>query len=88
MDDPPWCGDDVDALGLGAAIAWAWVMLGAISATHHGCANFRAKGASREVYLQYVDLYVGLVRYRRKKILRRTNGVKLVPVDLSQLIRQ
>ena len=76
MDDPPWCGDDVDVLGLGAAIAW--VMLGAISATHHGCANFRAKGASREVHLQYVDLYVGLVRYRRKKFLRRTNGVKLV----------
>ena len=65
MDDPPWCGDDVDVLGLGAAIAW--VMLGAISATHHGCTNFRAKGASRGVYVQYVDLYVGLVQHRKKK---------------------
>ena len=33
-DDRPWCGDDVDALGLGAARIWA--MLGAISAPHHG----------------------------------------------------
>ena len=76
-DDCPLCGGDIDALGLGAAMIW-WAMLGAISAAHHGWANFPANGASREVYVQYVDLYVGLVRYRRKKFLRRTNGVKLV----------
>ena len=39
-DDRPWCGDDVDALGLGTTIAW--VMLGAISAAHHGRAIFWA----------------------------------------------
>ena len=33
-DDRPWCGGDVDALGLGAEIIL--VMLGAISAPHHG----------------------------------------------------
>ena len=75
-DDCPWCGGDIDALGLGAAMIWA--MLGAISAAHHGWANFPANGASREVYVQYVDLYVGLVQYRRKTYLQRTNGVKLV----------
>ena len=44
-DDPPWCGDDVDVLDLGAAIAW--VMLGAISAAHHGWTIFSANRASR-----------------------------------------
>ena len=64
-DDCPWCGGDIDALGLGAATIW--VMLGAISVAHHGWLIFWANGASREVYVQYVDLYVGLVRFRIKK---------------------
>jgi hypothetical protein len=61
----PWCGDDVDALGLGAAMIW--VMLGAISAPHHGRPIFSANGASTEPFFDYVDLYVGLVRFRMKK---------------------
>ena len=39
-DDRPWCGGDVDALDLGAAMIW--VMLEAISATHHGWPIFPA----------------------------------------------
>ncbi len=61
----PWCGDDVDALGLGAAMIW--VMLGAISAPHHGRPIFLANCASTEPFFDYVDLYVGLVRFRIKK---------------------
>ena len=66
-DDCPWCGGHIDVIGLGAAMIW--LMLGAISAAHHGCTNFLANGASREGYVQYVDLYVALVQYWRKKIL-------------------
>ena len=58
-DDRPWCGDDVDALGLGAAMIW--VMLGAISAPHHGRPIFCAYGASTEPYLEYVVPTHGLV---------------------------
>ena len=84
-DDCPWCGGDIDAIGLSAALIW--VMLGAISAAHQGCANFLANGASREGYVQYVDLYIGLVLYQRKKILQRTIGVILVPNDsLSRIL--
>ncbi len=66
MDDRPWCGDDVDALGLGAAMIW--VMLGAISAPHHGRPIFRANGASTEPVFECVDLYVGLVLFWKKNI--------------------
>ena len=48
-DHYPWCGDDVDALGLGAAMIW--VMLGAISAPHHGWPIFLANGDSDVGYL-------------------------------------
>ena len=58
-DDRPWCGDDVGALGLGAATASA--MLGAISVTHHGRAIFWAYCESEVSYLWYVGCYVGLV---------------------------
>ncbi len=61
----PWCGDDVDALGLGAAMIW--VMLGAILAPHHGWPIFSASGASTEPFFDYVDLYVGLVQFWIKK---------------------
>jgi hypothetical protein len=64
-DDRPWCGDDVDALGLGAARIWA--MLGAISAPHHGRPIFWANCESTKPFLEYVDLYVGLVQFRIKK---------------------
>jgi hypothetical protein len=63
----PWCGDDVDVLGFGAAMIW--VMLGAISAPHHGRPIFSANGASTEPFFEYADLYVGLVRFRLKKNL-------------------
>ena len=65
-DDRPWCGDDVDALGLGAAMIWG--MLGAISAPHHGRPIFWANGASTEPVFEYVDLYVGLVLFWKKNI--------------------
>ena len=58
-DDRPWCGDDVGALGLGAATASA--MLGAISVAHHGRAIFWAYCESEVSYLWYVGRYVGLV---------------------------
>ena len=58
-DHHPWCGDDVDALGLGAAMIW--VMLGAISAPHHGSPIFLAKGVSDEGYLRYIVPTYGLV---------------------------
>ncbi len=64
-DDRPWCGDDVDALGLGATMIW--VMLGAISAPHHGPSIFSANDASTKPFFEYVDLYVGLVQFRIKK---------------------
>ena len=47
-----WCGDDVDVLGLGAAMIL--VMLGAISAPHHGRAIFWAYCEAEVGYLAYV----------------------------------
>ncbi len=61
----PWCEDDVDVLGLGAAMIW--VTLEAISAPHHGQPIFSANGASTEPFFEYVDLYVGLVQFWIKK---------------------
>ncbi len=55
-DDCPWCGDDVDALGLGPAMIL--VMRGAISAPHHGCAIFWA----------YCEAEVGVLTLRRSYI--------------------
>jgi hypothetical protein len=43
------------------------MMLGAISAPHHGRPIFSANGASTEPFFEYVDLRVGLVRFRIKK---------------------
>ncbi len=58
---------DVDALGLGATMIW--VILGAISAPHHGRPIFWANGESTGPFFEYVDLYVGLVQFRIKKNL-------------------
>ena len=61
MDDRPWCGGDVNALGLGTAMIW--VMLEAISATHHGRPIFPENCDSRESNILDVGRYVGLVRF-------------------------
>ena len=71
-DDCPWCGCDIDVIGLSTALIW--VMLGAISAAHQGCANFLANGASREGYVQYVDLYIGLVLSEKKNLTTHNRG--------------
>ena len=53
------------------------MMLGAISAAHHGWLIFLANGASGGSDFLDVGHYVGLVQFLKKKISRRTNGVKL-----------
>ena len=58
-DDRPWCGDDVGALGLGAATASA--MLGAISVAHHGWLIFWSYCEAAIGYLPYVGPTYGLV---------------------------
>ena len=65
-DDCPWCGDDVDALGLGAAMIL--VMLGAISAPHHGRAIFWAYCEAEEGVLTLHRSYVGFGMKSTKKV--------------------
>ena len=65
-DDRPWCGDDVDALGLGAAMIL--VMLGAISAPHHGRAIFWAYCEAEVGVLTLHRSYVGFGMKSTKKV--------------------
>ncbi len=53
------------------------VVLGAISAAHHGGVIILANCAPRRGFVRYVGRYVGLVQ-NTKKMSRRTIGVKLV----------
>ena len=65
-DHHPGWGDDVDARGLGAALIW--VMLGAISAPHHGW-PFWANGDSDIGLLTVTSSYVQFGMKSAKKIL-------------------
>ena len=73
----PWCGGDIDALGLGAAGSYA--TLGAKAATHHGRRIFLAYSVAELGLIPYVGCYVGTVWQRETKISRVTIGFKLVP---------
>ena len=72
----PWCGGDIDALGLGAAGSYA--TLGAKAATHHGRRIFLAYSVAELGLIPYVGCYVGTVWQRETKISRVTIGFKLV----------
>ncbi len=55
----PWCEDDVDMLGLGAAGPYA--MLRAKAAGNHGRPIFLANCDTEPGYVPYVGRYVGIV---------------------------